>query len=288
MSTPAEVIDLMTRRVRWLVGKNAELRTDLAELRPATERMVREHGPRPSVEVGPVGSAATLAPGAIAVPIVGPIILHLGMAMGWAGQQLSPWAQFDAQVAARIGPKAANVRRAIASLTELEGQLESVARSADDAQRARLHQLVTEANGATAEGRDMYNQWINFPSSRFDRDNTTLGERFFRGFARESVPGLLTRRYTGETPHETYERAIQPAEQWLEETVRSEAERAREESIWGVQATTGGKGQPAPPADTVRRTALGIRDKLAILGVASVALFTLYMVLKVKRAIPFV
>lgn len=263
MPTPAEVIDLVSRRVLWLEGKNAELRPQLEAVRSETDWATRTWGARPSAWLGYLQD---LTP---------------------TGQR---WSDLDHRLAAQVGPYAANVRRAVASLQEVQPQFEAAEQSATAAQMQQLNLLAGRVNTALSEGARIYNQWVTYPSARFDTENVPLSERMFRAWVRLTSITAGPIEATGLTPHTVWEATGQPA---IEAAESYEAERTQT-SVFGQHAvpssTPGGggtKGGSTGPGD-VERAAWSIRDKLAVVGVASIGLTALYLFLKVKRAIPFV
>jgi len=262
--TTASTIDLVTRRVRWLEGKNAELRPQLAAVRSETDWALRTYGARPA-------GIETL------ISLVNP-----------AAHQ---WNDLDQRLAAQVGPYAADVRRAVSSLQELETQFEGAERGATPEQMQQLNLLAGRVNTAISEGSRLYNQWITYPSARSDTENVSLSERAFRQWYSQVPAGYIIPRVTGASLHEAWEatgaRVSEAAEQ--EEEVQAQT------SVFGQHQTatgaTGGvKTGGAPPTGPtqVERTAWSIRDKLAVVGVASIGAVALYTILKVKRAIPFV
>jgi len=262
--TTASTIDLVSRRVLWLEGKNAELRPELAAVRSETDWATRTYGARPS---GWTGSLQFLTP---------------------AGQN---WNDLDQRLAARVGPFAANVRRAVASLQELQDQFQGAERGATPEQMRQLNLLAGRVNTAVSEGSRLYNQWVTYPAARWDNENVPLSERVFRHWVVTTgvAAGLL--ETSGVTAHEAWESTGAPVVEAVEEY---EAEREQRSVFGQHQAPTsapgGGKdtggGDGAPGGNWWSR--LGIRDKLAVVGVASIAGVALYTVWKVKRAVPFV
>ena len=262
--TTAATIDLVTRRVRWLEGKNAELRPELAAVTAETDWATRSYGARPS---GFETVVSLFNPAA------------------------HRWNDLDRRLAERVGPFAANVRRAIASLQELRTRFEAAERSATPDQMQQLNLLTGRVNTAVSEGARLYNQWVTYPSARFDNDNVPLSERAFRQWFSQVPAGYLATRATGRSLHEIWEATGQP----VIEAAEREAETQRETSIFGQHRAgavtpSGVKPGMAPPTvpDAIQRAGWSLRDKLAVVGVASLALAALYAALKVKKAVPLV
>lgn len=268
MTTAAQVIDLATRRVRWLEGKNAELRADFAAIQSETDWATRSWGARPQ------GLVESLLYGGVSL-------------LQFASPTVQRWDGLDRRLAEAYGPNVANVRRAIASLAELRPRFEGVVRTANPEELQQLQHLTGRIDTALSEGRRLYNQWINSPISRFDTENTTMSERLFRQFSFERTPIGYAVRQAGGTGHQAWEVTGQPVEEWS----RAEEEEIRQRSVFGQQpAGAGVKAGETPQSGRagLEQTGRQIRDYLAIGGVVSLGLLALYLGLKVKRAIPFV
>lgn len=256
MSAFSDLISLGNQRALWLEGKNREFNTEIAVWRSETDWATRTYGPRPLTQRS----------------LLGPVV----------GVFYEPWRQWDlldARMAAGMGPKAANVRRAIQACADLVPRLSQVGQTATAEQTQQLNLLRGRWETAINQGRQNYNTWINSPAARHDHNNASLSERFFTQALFATPLGVALQR-SGVSMHQVADVTINPVVAAVEAGSRAEAEWARQQSVYG--SNNDGKGDNGGGGGA----GWGLWDKLALVGIGTLGVGALVVFLKVRRLAP--
>lgn len=159
-----EFLDLLERRLRYLVGKTAEARVEIERYSAAEQERARRSGSR----------ARWVQAQGVAAP-VWPVAIAIGA--------MSPYTRFDQERARRVGPKVREMRSGLARMQQFREAAQPTVPLLDVATRARIDQRIGQSNEAIAAALRLVDSWRQSPAFEFDTANADTLTRGWRHLA---------------------------------------------------------------------------------------------------------